>query len=119
MYCIEPFRGQSPQEKQARDTLQQYCKDIQSGKFVGVDGVPKPAPYFTPEAVDEFVAMCNAMYIQFSNPRRLASQIALFHRVRGTEGVAIEIEHGWENRSDENKLSGGSIAANDDYYGML
>lgn len=48
------------------------------------------------------------MYVKFSHPRRIASQIALFNRVKGTEGVAVDVEHGWENRSEENKLSGGN-----------
>ncbi|OQR89545.1 NAD-specific glutamate dehydrogenase, partial [Thraustotheca clavata] len=48
-------------------------------------------------------------YIQYSNPRRLANQIALFNRVRGTEGVAVDVEHGWEHKDKENKLAGGQL----------
>ncbi|RLO13646.1 hypothetical protein DYB28_006571 [Aphanomyces astaci] len=105
----EPFRGDTPEEKTARDTIQAYVSDIQAGKYAGVEGVPEPAAYFTPEAVDEFLSLSNSMYVKFSSPRRLATQIALFHRVRGTEGVAVSVEHGWESKSDENKLSGGKV----------
>ncbi|KAE9309168.1 hypothetical protein PR003_g20572 [Phytophthora rubi] len=45
------------------------------------------------------------MYVHFSNPRRHASQMELFSRVRGTEGVAVGVEHKWETRSEENKLA--------------
>ncbi|KAG9400911.1 hypothetical protein AC1031_009632 [Aphanomyces cochlioides] len=105
----EPFLGNTPEEKEARDTLQAYIADIQAGKYAGVEGHPAPAPYFSPEAVDEFLSLSNSMYIKYSSPRRLASQIALFHRIRGTEGVAFSVEHGWESKSEENKLSGGQI----------
>ncbi|KAE8975699.1 hypothetical protein PR002_g25530 [Phytophthora rubi] len=49
------------------------------------------------------------MYVQFSNPRRHASQMELFSRVRGTEGVAVGVEHKWETRSEENKLASSGV----------
>lgn len=105
----EPFKGQTPEEKQARDTIQSFMADLQAGKFMGKEGYPAPASYFEPAAVDDYLHRCNTMYVQFSNPRRIATQMSLFHRVQGTEGVAVDVEHGWENRSEENKLSGGKL----------
>ncbi|TMW67939.1 hypothetical protein Poli38472_007611 [Pythium oligandrum] len=104
----EPFTGKTEAEKSARDSVQKFMADLQAGKYKGQEGYPAPGPYFTPEAVDEYLHRCNSMYVQFSNPRRIAQQIELFNRVKGTEGVAVDVEHGWENRSDENKLSGGN-----------
>ncbi|DAZ94639.1 TPA: hypothetical protein N0F65_010726 [Lagenidium giganteum] len=104
----EPFKGVNAEEKSARDNIQKFVADIQAGKYKGKDGYPQPAAYFEPEAVDKFLLRCNAMYVKFSNPRRIAQQMALFYRVKGTEGVAVDVEHGWENRSEENKLSGGN-----------
>ncbi|KAF0687443.1 Aste57867_20807 [Aphanomyces stellatus] len=105
----DPFLGNTPEEKEARNAIQAYVKDIQAGKYAGVEGVPAPAAYFSEEAVDEFLSLANSMYVKYSSPRRLANQIALFHRVRGTEGVAFAVEHGWESKNEENKLSGGQV----------
>lgn len=107
--AAEPFKGKTEDEKKARDAIQSFIADIQSGKYAGKDGYPAPAAYFEPAAVDAFLLRCNSMYVQFSNPRRIATQIALFNRVKGTEGVAVDVEHGWEKRSEENKLSGGTL----------
>ncbi|RLN91750.1 hypothetical protein BBJ28_00018869, partial [Nothophytophthora sp. Chile5] len=106
----EPFMGATEEERSARDSIQQFCADIQSGKFAGQACYPTPSPVFEPAAVDEFLNHCNTMYVQFSNPRRLAWQMQLFRNVQGTEGVAVDVEHGWEKRSEENKLaSGGGV----------
>ncbi|EQC28841.1 hypothetical protein SDRG_13354 [Saprolegnia diclina VS20] len=105
----EPFRNATPEEKAALSSLQAFCKEIQDGKHKGDEGIPAAAHYFEPAAVEEFASMCNTMYIQYSNPRRLASQIALFNRVRGTEGVVVDVEHGWEHKDKENKLAGGQV----------
>lgn len=100
----EPFLNQSPDEKAARANIQRFCAELQSGKYATDASYPAPGNHFTPEAVDLFLTQCNTMYVQFSNPRRLAWQMALFDHVRGTEGVAVGVEHKWETRSDENKL---------------
>jgi len=105
----EAFKASTADEKRARDSIQAFIADIQSGKYKGKEGYPSPAPYFDPATVDAFLLRCNTMYVQFSNPRRIASQMALFYRVKGTEGVAVDVEHGWEKRSDENKLSDGNV----------
>ncbi|KAE9324824.1 hypothetical protein PF008_g17022 [Phytophthora fragariae] len=68
-----------------------------------------PGPHFEPETVDKFLNHSNTMYVQFSNPRRHASQMELFSRVRGTEGVAVGVEHKWETRSEENKLASSGV----------
>lgn len=51
------------------------------------------------------------MHVKHSSPRRLASQMLLYHQVKGTENVALEIEHGWESKTDirETKLFGGEV----------
>ncbi|OWZ19667.1 NAD-specific glutamate dehydrogenase [Phytophthora megakarya] len=103
----EPFLNQTEDERTARSSIQHFCGEIQSGKFAGDSSYPNPGSHFEPAAVDSFLNQCNTMYVQYSNPRRLAWQMELFARVRGTEGVAVDVEHNWEDRSDENKLGGG------------
>ncbi|KAI9918665.1 hypothetical protein PsorP6_011806 [Peronosclerospora sorghi] len=105
----EPFRNQTTEEKRARDTIQQFCAEIQARKYIHDASYPKPGPHFEPEAVDTFLSHCNTMYVQFSHPRRLAWQIELFSLVRHTEGVLVGVEHDWETRNDENKLASGAI----------
>ncbi|KAE9044954.1 hypothetical protein PR001_g1434 [Phytophthora rubi] len=101
----EPFLNKTEDEKQARASIQQFCADIQAGKYAGNACYPEAGPHFAPEAVDAFLNQSNTMYVQFSNPRRLAKQIELFQRVRGTEGVSVDVEHNWENRNEENKYA--------------
>ncbi|KAL3672072.1 hypothetical protein V7S43_002736 [Phytophthora oleae] len=101
----EPFLNKSEDEKLARATIQQFCADIQAGKYAGNACYPVAGPHFEPEAVDAFLNSSNTMYVQFSNPRRLAKQMELFHRVTGTEGVVVDVEHNWESRSEENKYA--------------
>ncbi|KAI9981659.1 hypothetical protein PInf_009415 [Phytophthora infestans] len=103
----EPFLNKTEDEQLARASIQQFCAGIQAGKHVGDSSYPEPGPHFEPEAVDTFLKHSNTMYVQYSNPRRLAWQMELFSQVRGTEGVAVDVEHKWETRSDENKLGGG------------
>ncbi|POM61881.1 NAD-specific glutamate dehydrogenase, partial [Phytophthora palmivora] len=103
----EPFLNQTEGEKTARSSIQHFCGEIQSGKYAGNPCYPNPGSHFEPQAVDTFLNQCNTMYVQYSNPRRLAWQMELFARVRGTEGVAVDVEHNWEDRSEENKLGGG------------
>nr|CCA24867.1 Glu/Leu/Phe/Val dehydrogenase putative [Albugo laibachii Nc14]CCA24951.1 NADspecific glutamate dehydrogenase putative [Albugo laibachii Nc14] len=105
----EPFTATTDQEKSAYASIQEFCAKIQSGAFKGKEYYPEPAAYFESDRVDEFLNRCNSMYVCFSNPRRIAAQMALFNRVRGTEGVVVDIEHGWQARSEENKLSGGTL----------
>lgn len=104
----EPFTGKTESDKEALAEIQEFMANLQAGKFAGKPGYPEPAPYFEPAAVEAYLKRTNAMYVKFSNPRRLAQQIALYERVRGTEGVAVEVEHGWEKKNEENKLSGGN-----------
>ncbi|GLD95977.1 hypothetical protein PINS_up004655 [Pythium insidiosum] len=104
----QPFTGKDAEEKSALDSIQAFMADLQAGKFAGKEGYPAPSKHFEPAAVDEYLKRCNANYVKYSNPRRIAQQIDLFHRVKGTEGVAVHVEHGWENRSEENKLYGGN-----------
>ncbi|EGZ10852.1 hypothetical protein PHYSODRAFT_548626 [Phytophthora sojae] len=106
----EPFLNQTEDEKLARATIQRFCAEIQAGKYAGDQSYPAPGPHFEPEAVDTFLNHSNTMYVQFSNPRRLASQMELFSRVRGTEGVAVDVEHKWETRSEENKLASSGVS---------
>lgn len=101
----EPFTGNTTEEKDARDAIQSFCADIQKGKFAGQQGYPQPAAIFEPEQVDAFLKNCNSMYVRFSSPRRVALQMALYAEVQGTEGVIVDVEHGWETRRDENKLT--------------
>ncbi|CAI5728485.1 unnamed protein product [Peronospora effusa] len=105
----EPFLNKTEDEKQARSTIQTFCAEIQAGKYAGDKSYPEAGPHFEPEAIDTFLNHSNTMYVQFSNPRRLAWQMELFSRVRGTESVAVHVEHKWETRSDENKLASGTI----------
>ncbi|KAE9315093.1 hypothetical protein PF008_g19324 [Phytophthora fragariae] len=105
----EPFLNQTEDEKLARASIQRFCAEIQAGKYAGDKSYPVPGPHFEPEAVDTFLNHSNTMYVQFSNPRRLASQMELFSRVRGTEGVAVGVEHEWETRSKENKLASSGV----------
>ncbi|GMF48500.1 unnamed protein product [Phytophthora fragariaefolia] len=105
----EPFLNQTEDEKLARASIQRFCAEIQAGKYAGDKCYPVPGPHFEPEAVDAFLKHSNTMYVQFSNPRRLARQMELFSRVRGTEGVAVDVEHNWETRSEENKLASSGI----------
>lgn len=105
----EPFLNKTPEEQQARDSIQQFCAEIQAGKYKDNSCYPQPGKHFEPEAVDAFLNHSNTMYVQFSNPRRLAWQMELFERVRGTEGVTVQVEHKWETRSDENKLATSGI----------
>ncbi|RAW43304.1 hypothetical protein PC110_g479 [Phytophthora cactorum] len=101
----QPFLNKTEEEKLARATIQQFCADIQAGKYAGNDSYPVAGAHFEPEAVDAFLNSSNTMYVQFSHPRRLAKQMELFHRVKGTEGVVVDVEHNWESRSDENKYA--------------
>ncbi|KAH7468562.1 NAD-specific glutamate dehydrogenase [Phytophthora ramorum] len=105
----EPFLNKTEDEKIARASIQRFCADIQAGKHAGDACYPQPGPHFEPEAVDTFLTHSTTMYVQFSNPRRLAWQMQLFSKVRGTEGVAVDVEHKWETRSDENKLASSGI----------
>ncbi|KAE8907792.1 hypothetical protein PF003_g8239 [Phytophthora fragariae] len=101
----EPFLNKTEDEKQARASIQQFCADIQAGKYAGNACYPEAGQHFAPEAVDAFLNQSNTMYVQFSNPRRLAKQIELFQRVRGAEGVSVDVEHNWETRNEENKYA--------------
>ncbi|RLN59394.1 hypothetical protein BBJ29_008502 [Phytophthora kernoviae] len=105
----EPFLGKTAGEIEARDTIQKFCAEIQTGKYAGNTCYPEAGKHFEPEAVDAFLNHSNTMYVQYSNPRRLAWQMELFERVRGTEGVAVQVEHNWENRNEENKLASHGI----------
>ncbi|CAH0517460.1 unnamed protein product [Peronospora belbahrii] len=100
----EPFLNKTKGEKEARNKIQEFCADIQAGKYVGDDYYPVVGPHFEPNVVDAYLNNSNTMYVQFSHPRRLAKQLELFQRVRGTEGVAVDVEHKWEIRSEENKF---------------
>ncbi|UIZ21305.1 hypothetical protein KXD40_001076 [Peronospora effusa] len=100
----EPFLNKTDGEKQARAKIQQFCADIQAGKYAGDASYPLAGPHFEPEVVDAYLNNSNTMYVQFSHPRRLAKQLELFQRVRGTESVAVDVEHKWETRSEENKF---------------
>ncbi|KAI9997640.1 hypothetical protein PInf_001571 [Phytophthora infestans] len=101
----QPFLNKTEEEKAARATIQQFCADIQSGKYTGDEAYPVAGPHFEPETVDAFLNSSNTMYVQFSHPRRLAKQMELFARVKGTEGVVVDVEHNWESRSEENKYA--------------
>ncbi|KAG6946360.1 hypothetical protein JG688_00016093 [Phytophthora aleatoria] len=103
----EPFLNKTEDEQLARANIQRFCVEIQAGKHASDLSYPEPGPHFEPEAVDQFLNHSNTMYVQFSNPRRLAWQMDLFSKVRDTEGVAVDVEHKWETRSDENKLGSG------------
>jgi glutamate dehydrogenase len=105
----QPFLNKTEEEKMARANIQRFCAEIQAGKYKGNKCYPAPGPYLEPEAVDAFLLQSNTMYVQFSNPRRLAWQMNLFHKLCGTEGVAVDVEHDWENRSEENKLASGGV----------
>ncbi|KAK1946548.1 NAD-specific glutamate dehydrogenase [Phytophthora citrophthora] len=105
----EPFLNQTEDEKLARVSIQRFCAEIQSGKYAGNKCYPEPGAHFEPDAVDTFLNHSNTMYVQFSNPRRLAWQMELFNKVRGTEGVTVDVEHNWETRSEENKLTSAGI----------
>jgi glutamate dehydrogenase len=105
----EPFLNQTEDEKQARASIQQFCADIQAGKYAGNECYPESGAHFEPEAVDAFLNKCNTMYVQYSNPRRLAKQMELFQRVHGTEGVVVDVEHKWETRSEENKYAASGV----------
>lgn len=98
-----PFTGATPEEAAAEHRLLAYFADLQSGKFKDGEGHADPAPYFEPEAVKDFLRRCNAMYVKHSSPRRVGTQMALYHRVTGSEGVAVDVEGDWENRNLENK----------------
>lgn len=103
-----PFTGATPEERAARDDIQRFVADLQAGKYADQPGYPAPGPHFAPEKVDEYLGYCNSNYVRFSQPRRVAAQLALYNTVRGTEGVVVDVEHGWESRSDENKLASNS-----------
>ncbi|KAH7477137.1 hypothetical protein PRIC1_001157 [Phytophthora ramorum] len=105
----QPFQNKTEDEKRARASIQQFCADIQAGKYAGNANYPESGPHFEPEAVDAFLNNSNTMYVQFSNPRRLAKQLELYQRVRGTEGVAVDVEHKWETRSEENKYAASGV----------
>ncbi|KAF1778432.1 NAD(P)-binding domain [Phytophthora cactorum] len=79
----EPFLNKTEDEQLARANIQRFCAEIQAGKHASDLSYPEPGPHFEPEAMD------------------------LFSKVRDTEGVAVDVEHKWETRSDENKLGGG------------
>ncbi|OQR80679.1 NAD-specific glutamate dehydrogenase, partial [Thraustotheca clavata] len=55
----EPFRNATPEEKQALESLQEFCNDIQQGKYKNDESIPAPAPCFEPAAVESFANMCN------------------------------------------------------------
>ncbi|KAG7399981.1 hypothetical protein PHYBOEH_007322 [Phytophthora boehmeriae] len=105
----EPFLNKTPEEQDARNNILKFCAEIQSGKYANDPSYPAPGKHFEPEAVDTFLSYSNTMYVQFSNPRRLAWQMNLFNKVRGTEGVTVQVEHNWENRNEENKLASHDI----------
>ncbi|TDH66115.1 uncharacterized protein CCR75_001397 [Bremia lactucae] len=104
-----PFRNATPDEKLARDKIQDFCAAIQANEYANDTSCPPPGSYLDANAVDRFLHQSNTMYVQYSNPRRLAWQMKLYAEVSGTEGVAVDVEHQWETRSDENKLGGGSV----------
>ncbi|OWZ23165.1 NAD-specific glutamate dehydrogenase [Phytophthora megakarya] len=105
----ELFQNKTEDEKRARASIQQFCADIQTGKYADNECYPKAGPHFEPEVVDAFLNNCNTMYVQFSHPRRLAKQLELFQRVRGSEGVVVDVEHNWESRSTENKYASSGV----------
>lgn len=100
----DQFLGESDEEKAAEARLLAYIAEIQSGEFKGVEGHALPSDIFKPDCVKDYLRRCNSMYVKHSSPRRLASQMVLYHRVSQTEGVAVDIEGGWETRNFENKL---------------
>uniref|UniRef100_M4BDQ0 Glutamate/phenylalanine/leucine/valine/L-tryptophan dehydrogenase C-terminal domain-containing protein n=1 Tax=Hyaloperonospora arabidopsidis (strain Emoy2) TaxID=559515 RepID=M4BDQ0_HYAAE len=106
----ERFLNQSEDEKHARDNILKFCADIQAGKYAGDASYPQAGPHFEPEVVDAFLYNSNTMYVQYSHPRRLAKQLELYQRVRGTEGVAVDVEHKWETRSEENKFVSSDVS---------
>lgn len=106
---LDAYTGKGEGEAEAADRVLAYAADIQAGKMKGKSGHPEPNACFEPKNVKAFLKCCNAMYVKHSSPRRLASQLEMYSRVTGTEGVAVDIEHGWESLGSENKLVGGSL----------
>ncbi|KAF1775762.1 NAD-glutamate dehydrogenase [Phytophthora cactorum] len=73
----QPFLNKTEEEKLARATIQQFCADIQAGKYAGNDSYPVAGAHFEPEAVDAFLNSSNTMYVQFSHPPTAAPQTML------------------------------------------
>ncbi|KAG6623625.1 NAD-specific glutamate dehydrogenase [Phytophthora cinnamomi] len=104
----EAFLNNTEDEKQARVNTQQFCAYIQTGKYAGNACYPEAGSHFEPEAVVAFLNQSNTMYMQLSNPSRLAKQMELFQRER-TEGVSVDVVHNWENRNKENKYAASGV----------
>eukprot|EP00937_MAST-01D_sp_MAST-1D-sp2_P002224 g2224.t1 len=94
------FAGFSDKESAARQKLLDYVATLgregqtthgtRSGKKM-----PQLAPYFEEEALDAYLRNCSSDYVCRSNTRRFLLQRELYEQVRGTEGVALQVEDGW------------------------
>ena len=113
------YTGEAEGEQEAAKELEEYCAHINAGTAHAeaaatgapaathfMKRTPKPASFFEPGALSEYLTRCSSDYVVRSNIRRFCLQREMYEEVVGTEGVAVQVEGGWTTDSNKSGSAG-------------
>jgi len=104
-----PLFGADPsarlEEMAFRVRLKEYAAQLASGAFVGQAKHPAPSAMLSESELERFLQKCSSRFVVQHMPRLFYKQMRLYQMIAGTDAVALEIEHGYEDEKGSTLIS--------------